>query len=64
MTTRWGGTKSTAIIEELFQYGTSERPLIGGTAARPPTLMKMRSEVSTSSPTRTARGDSKRAWPV
>ncbi len=35
-----------------------------GVSARPPTLMKIFSAESTSSPTRTSRGDSKRAWPA
>ena len=37
--------------------------IIGGTTARPPTLMKMRSAESRLSPTPTSRGDSKRACP-
>ena len=36
---------------------------MGGTAARPPTLTKMRGADSTSPPTRTSVGDSKAACP-
>jgi hypothetical protein len=36
---------------------------MSGTRARPPTLMKMRGAVRTSSPTRIFCGPSKRAWP-
>ena len=37
----------------LVRYGTSPTPGMSGTSARPPTLMKMRGAVSSSSPTRT-----------
>ena len=59
-TTRCSGTRSSARIELLSRCGTSPTPGMRGTAARPPTLMKMRGADSTSSPTRTCVGDSKR----
>jgi hypothetical protein len=55
------GRKSTSIIETLSRYGTSAMPSIAGTAARPPTLMKICDASSSASPVRTVRGPSKRA---
>ena len=62
-TTRCSGTRSSARIELLSRCGTSSTPGMRGTEARPPTLMKMRGDDSTSSPTRTCVGDSKAACP-
>src|SRR5258706_10720581 len=60
---RCAGTWSTAIIELLVRYGTSLIPGMSGTAARPPTLMKILSAVSARPPTSSVRSAVKRAWP-
>src|SRR5262245_14161322 len=49
---RCGGRKSTSIIELLVKQPTSSRPGIGGTSARPPTLINIFSASRTSSRTR------------